>query len=63
MELQQVLYTQRFEQKHYIGEVGALDFRHCGCQQLILVGALGVEPGGKMPRACPSPSGQPSVPQ
>jgi len=51
VELQQVLYTQRFEQKHYIGEVGALDFRHCGCQQLILVGALGVEPGGKMPTA------------
>lgn len=45
VELQQVLHTQGLEQEHYVGKVGALDLRHRGRQQLILVGALGVEPG------------------
>lgn len=44
VELQQVLHPQGLEQQHHIGQVGPLDLGHRGGQELILVGALGVEP-------------------
>lgn len=47
MELQQVLHPQGLEQQHHVGQVGPLDLGHRGGQELILVGALGVEPVGE----------------
>jgi hypothetical protein len=44
VELQQVLYPEGLEQQHHIGQVGPLNLRHCGGQELIFVGALCVQP-------------------
>lgn len=45
MEEQQVLDPQRLEQQHHVGQVGPLDLWDGGGEHLVLVGALGVEPG------------------
>lgn len=46
VELQQVLHAEGLEQQHHVGQVGPLDLRHRGGQELILVGTLRVEPAG-----------------
>lgn len=47
MELQEVLHPQGLEQQHHVGQVGPLDLGHRGGQELILIGALCVEPAGE----------------
>lgn len=49
MELQEVLHPQGLEQQHHVGQVGPLDLGHRGGQELILIGALGVEPARGRP--------------
>ena len=43
VKLQQVLYSQRFQQKHNVRQVGSLDFWHCRDQEFILVRVLRVQ--------------------
>ena len=43
VELEQILHPQALEEKHHIGEVGALYLGHGGGQQLLPVLALRVE--------------------
>lgn len=52
VELQQVLHPQGLEQQHHVGQVGPLDLRHRGGQELILIGALGVEPAKEKTESC-----------
>lgn len=44
MEEEKILYSQGLQQQDHIGQVGSLDLGHCSAQQLILVGALRVQP-------------------
>lgn len=56
MELQQVLHTEGLEQQHHVGQVGPLDLGHRGGQELILVGALGIQPAREETRGVLHPS-------
>lgn len=49
MELQQVLHPQGLEQQHHVGEVGPLDLRHGGGQELVLVSTLCVKSAREKP--------------
>ena len=44
VECEQVHHTQRLQQQYHIGQVGALDFWHRCCQQLVFVLTVGVQP-------------------